>query len=339
MCYDDNAFYFGVRAEEPDMKAVTDLLAKPTRRVWDTDAAEFFVDLNHDRKTYYHFAANANGLQYQARHTTKDIFDGAHDSWHCEWRAAGKTDKGGWIVETAIPYTCFDLRPWVKVGRALGVNVCRQDPRNKVYTSWSFSDGGFHIPEAFGEGKGLDVDLLPYRFELVRLDHYRGIASATVKNNTGADQKVTISLIAESPDGNLDRADIPTQIEVGREADVSVPLRLHRDGIHRVFVKVSDEEGSERFLSQPIEVRIAGTDMLNLVGTEFDFYTRETKARVRGFIGAGEERCKDLRLGCWLEREGKAVGQRSHISPNPGINEWDVGKIIQYGPGDRYYGS
>jgi len=323
LSYDDKALYVAVRADEPDMKAVDDLL-ESAGSPWATDAIELFIDFNRDRKTYYHFAANAKGLQYSARHTTTEVFAGAHDSWNCEWSAAGSTDGNGWTVEMAVPYSCFDLRPEVKVGNVIGVNVCRQDPRNKVYSSWAFSDGGFHTPQAFGEVRGFEPDLSPYRFEVLGLDHYRGIARATIRNNTGKDQQVKVSLVDKDPDGETHSADSEHVIGAGGTTEAALPLPLRSDGTHKVFVEVRDRNGHLRLVGQSLEVRVAGADILNLVGTEFDFYTRESEAPVRCFVGIDKDRCKGLELAWWLEQESTAVTGRSALIPEPGINQWNV---------------
>ena len=324
IAYDDNAFYFAVRAEEPDMKAVNELLRKSRKGPWDTDLIEIFIDLNHDRNTYYHFAANVNGDLWNARNTTKKLWAGSPKGWRCEWTAKGKTDAKGWSLEARIPFTCFDMRPSLKTGNTIGVNVCREDPRNKEHSSWSFSHGGFHTPEAFGEAKGIDANVTPYRYEAPVPTWSRGSARVTVANRTGRDQRLTATFVAEPPKGKPQQASAKATIKAGATADIAAALPLRTAGLNRVFVRLADQSGRVRLVSQAINVRISGAATLGLVGTEFDFYTRETRARARCFIEAGEARCKQLRLRSWIERNGRGAGKSCTIRPTPGINEWGV---------------
>lgn len=324
MCYDERALYFAVRAEEPEMKAVADLLEKSIKGPWGTDLIEMFIDLNHDRNTYYHFAANAKGERWAARHTTKRVFQGRPSSWRCEWEAAGRLGAGGWTLEVAIPYTCFDLHSGVKVGPVIGVNVCREDPRSKEHSSWAFSHGAFHTPQAFGEVKGFEADLAAYRFEMSGLKWRRGMATASLANYTGKGQAVKVEFVADGQRGETLRTAAHGTCKEGAVATLSAPVALHADGNYAVYARVVDETGVARFVSQPVEVRVSGASALDVVGTEFDFYTQKEAARARCFVELSEERCEQCMLSWSVLRDDKPMGKPSRVRPEPGANEWDV---------------
>ena len=334
MCYDDDALYFAVRADEPDMAAVRKLLDKSAKGPWGTDLIEIFVDLSHDRNTYYQFAVNAKGERWHARHATKALFSGRATSWECGWHAAGKTDAAGWTVEVAIPYTCFDLRPVIKVGDVLGVNVCREDPRSREHSSWAFSHGAFHTPQAFGQAKGFAANLQPYRYEVVGLAWRRGKAGATVRNHTGQDRRVQVPFVAQWPDGTRHSATAQGPAKAGGDLSVSVPLPLRQDGTCLLGLRVLDEKGRLRAVAQPVPVRISGATALDLLGTEFDFYTRDAQARARCFVEAGPERCKKMRLRWRLEAEARPAAALADRQPQPGAN--DIAFPIADLPNGRY---
>jgi len=324
MCYDDSALYFAVRAEDPDMKAVADLLDKSQANPWATDHIELFIDLSHDHNSYYQFVANAKGQRWQARHTTKALFSQPPDSWRCEWTAVGKTDAQGWTLEVAIPYTCFDLRPQIQVGDVLGVNICRDDPRTKDPSAWAFGYGAFHTPQAFGDVTGFAADLKPYRFELQSIAWRQGSVQAAMRNHTGADAHVKAVFTAHLAEGRRQQAEAAITSSAGRDCDAAAAMPLREDGTHQVSLQLVDPKGRVRFASQPTEVRILGQSILDLVGAEFDFYTKETDARVRCFVEASKARCETLTLSCWLEQDGRRLGEPSARRPTPGVNEWPM---------------
>jgi len=322
--YDDRAFYFAVHASEPDMSGVHDTLAKVKNGPWGTDCVEFFIDLNHDRSTYYQFCANMRGEKWEARITTKDLFSGAASSWHCDWQAAGKILEDGWTVEAAIPFACLDWRPPMDLGETVGINVCRSDPRKKEFTSWSCTYGAFHTPAAFGHVSGIDVNPQPFRYEVLGVDWHRARAGASIRNHTGEDQQVEAAFEAVGPDGQIHRATDKGTIEAGGTWDATASLQLAGQGLHSLAVRLKDKDGLERLVSQPMDVRIAEGSLLELEGTEFDFYTREEQARARCFIDASDERCVQMALNWWLERDGKDAAQRVEAQSKPGFNEWPV---------------
>jgi len=324
MSFDDEALYFAVRAEEPDMAAMSAVLEKSTKGPWGTDLIEIFIDLNHDRDTYYHFAANSLGQQWHARHTLKKFFADRSSSWRCEWQSAGKTDAGGWTVEFRIPYDCFDLRPEIVVGDVVGVNVGREDPRSKEHSSWAFSHGSFHTPQAFGRASGFAADLQPYRFAVRGLAWRRGDVSANIANHTGTDQTVKVDFVTVAPGGTSRTVSVRTPSPTGKDVAASASLPLREEGRHSVVARVVDATGRVRCASQPVYVRVSGAAVMDLVGTELDFYTTEAEARIRCFVEADAERCTRLRLRWRLEREGRGLGEERELQPGPGVNEWSV---------------
>jgi hypothetical protein len=94
--YDAAALYISLRCEEPNMAALR--IGNTTRDgdVWLDDAVEIMVGTNAQDDAYLHFAANANGVLYDADRMDRHYNGGA--------RAAAARDKGGWGIEFAIPW-------------------------------------------------------------------------------------------------------------------------------------------------------------------------------------------------------------------------------------------
>ncbi len=322
--FDDNGFYVAVRAEEPDMAAFRERLAKLPRGPWGADLVEVFLDLSHDRRTYYHFVTNVRGERYTARHATQKLYDKSPASWQAEWQAAGKMDDRGWTVEMAIPYTCFDMRPEIAVGKSLGLNVCRGDPANKEDTSWAPMTGKFHAPDEFGVVNGFDADMAPWRFDVGGLAWDKGVVTGWLKNHTGRDADAQVVVETEAPDGKRREIKSRARVAAGGSADILAPAPLWGDGFHNVFVRVVDGAGVQRLVTQPLAVRISSAAMLELDGTEFNFYTRETEARARCWVGAAAEQCAEMTLDWQVEREGKPAGPAGRATPKPGFNEWTL---------------
>ncbi len=323
MVYDGLAIYFAVRAEEPDPPAVAKLVKSLRRPPWGGDLADLFIDLHHDRETYYHFAANAAGARYAGRHTSRDLFDGEPSAWRCEWQAAGRFDDTGWTVEAAIPYTCFDLRPDLGVSRTLGVNICRENPRTQMHSSWAYAYGGFHTPQAFGEAHGFDADLSRYRVLVADLAWSRGVASACVQSGETAARRFTAVFSAEAPGGARVEGTAVLDTVAGQTVRVECPLPLDQNGAYAVVLRLADDAGAV-YVSQPLAVTVSGAALLDVPGPEFDFYTSEPAARVRCLINASAQRCRALRLR-WRMESGAATGGAFVVrNPTPGLNEWQA---------------
>jgi len=331
LCYDDRALYFMVRAEQDDMDSVRKLLADTQGCPWLTDLVEFFIDFNHDRSTYYQFAVNANGDTWHSRRTTQDLFEEYPAFWNADWQVKGSTDSTGWTVEAALPFTCFDLRPRIRIGPVIGLNVCRtsnpdpKDRKRREYSSWSHSPGGFENPSAMGVVKGLEIDRKPCQFEVVGLGWYRGVARVSLKNDTGENQNIEIAFRAELSDGTVCKAETEGTSKNATLSEMSAPLRLEKPGLYKMHARIVDESGVERHVSQFVNVRIQGSGAMDLAGTEYDFYTKETEARARCFVELGDKPRKDLVLKWWVERNGKPVGKvKGTVRPKSGINVWTV---------------
>jgi hypothetical protein len=162
--YDDQAIYVGLRAYDPQPRAIR---ARLHRRDLDSraDWMGVILDSYHDRRTAFGFAVNAAGVQ-------RDLLlydDSSEDAgWDAVWSSAVAIDAEGWTAELRIPLG--QLRFSGKPDQVWGVQVMRLIGRLGEQSLWSPSpttSQGF--VSNFGDLDGIDgvrpgrrIELLPY---------------------------------------------------------------------------------------------------------------------------------------------------------------------------------
>lgn len=130
---------------------------RDTYAIFEGDSFEFFIDTNHDKRTYYQFAASTNGLMAEGQYYNFDLYN---EPWEC------KVYKGKdfWSAEAKIPYTSLKVTP--RPGQVWGMNIYRSirsfpapESESERAKGWknceraalspTFSD--FHQPRRFAE--------------------------------------------------------------------------------------------------------------------------------------------------------------------------------------------
>ncbi len=326
ICFDERGFYLAVRAEEPDMAAFRARLNKLQSGPWGADCIEIFIDLHHDRRTYYHFAANVRGECWQARHTLPKFYTGEPASWQAEWRAAGRMEDNAWTVEAAIPFTCFDLRPELPVGDTFGLNVCRVNLIAGEYSSWAFMPATFHTPAAFGTVAGFDIDLAEYYLEAVNLDWQYGEAGVLFRNRTdSAFEGTGVFFTRDHAGRRVEIAARPVAAPAAGERRLSTPAPIAGDGLRQLFFGARDQSGRERLVSQPVIVQASAGGLMQMDGTEFDFYTTGAVGRARCRVETTG--ASDLHWSILGDDRRALVEEETPA--RPGFNEWQfpVGRL------------
>ncbi|MFW5866374.1 MAG: carbohydrate-binding family 9-like protein, partial [Armatimonadota bacterium] len=95
VCWDAERLYVGVRCAEPNVKAIKAQMTERDDAVWRDDCVELFIDTNHDRSSYYHFAVNAIGTVWDEERP------GSAD-WNADVQAAGARGEDEWTAEISI---------------------------------------------------------------------------------------------------------------------------------------------------------------------------------------------------------------------------------------------
>ncbi len=147
--YDADTLYLAVEADEPDMGSLrTDAVEAESKRVWNDDCIEVFVDFHNDDTTYFHIGITAIGMLAGEI----GIASGASDtsiSIEPSVDVAYAHEAGGWRIEAAVPFSNMGVKP--QPGEVWGFNICRSRPGGREYSSWAGVQGRFAQPKEFGD--------------------------------------------------------------------------------------------------------------------------------------------------------------------------------------------
>jgi len=142
--HDDRSFYVGVRCDEPRVPMMRTEITERDGEVWLDDAIEVLVDANRDKKTYRHFAVNANGVFYDGRQ--RDA------AWNSRATASTARNPDGWTAEFAIPFEALGAKP-ADDEDTWGLQIARHRPREERNTTqWAPTFWyGNYVPSLFGQ--------------------------------------------------------------------------------------------------------------------------------------------------------------------------------------------
>ncbi len=142
IAYDAANLYVSFRCHEPKLSELVTTVTKRDGAVWDDDSVEIFIDTNLDRKTYYQFVINANGVVYDGL--------GRDGAWNGKCTAKASREADAWTLEVAIPWKTIGMDA-PKPGTQLGFEVARnREPKPGELTQWAPTFGGNHAPGRFG---------------------------------------------------------------------------------------------------------------------------------------------------------------------------------------------
>ena len=143
--YNDKNIYFGFKCY--DIR-VSDLEAMEKVRdadIFRDNCVEVFLRPS-GATTYWHFAANPAGVQYDSRSTGGEAGDDR--SWDVKWISRTSKHPDRWELEIAIPWAELGLRP--EEGMTCDVNFTRFAGAFGELTTWVPLFGSFHQPDRFG---------------------------------------------------------------------------------------------------------------------------------------------------------------------------------------------
>jgi hypothetical protein len=143
LLYDRENLYLGVKCNESKMNGLVAAVRFHDGNVWNDDCIELFLDPTHDHETYYQFAVNSLGAQYDAR--------GFDRMWNCQWQAAASLGQDAWYVEVAIPFAAFGLStPAPDSLWGFNLNRERNAGGSLELYNWADVQANFHNPGLFG---------------------------------------------------------------------------------------------------------------------------------------------------------------------------------------------
>ena len=233
--HDDANLYVGVECAEPEM----DVLRRAVGRgegafdYNEGETVEIFLDVNHDRETFFQIMVNTNGSwtthATEAMHLSNVVVTPAV-------HLAGD----GFSMEVQVPFAVLHLQP--NPDGTWGFNLCRarmilgqpghEVPPNEVYSAWQNTGGAFRRPDRFGV-LTIDADLSRYWYG-VDVEDGAGEVTVRIANRTGAERSLTCETVLGGENGRRHgqalrlAADQTTEMSLPKQPgrlDIGVTLR------------------------------------------------------------------------------------------------------------------
>lgn len=141
-CYDNDNLYMSFRCFDSKLLGLVAKAKKHDEDAWADDSVEVLLDTNLDKKTYFHFAFNANAVVYDASNSDR--------RWNGQCTVKTGRKKNAWTLEAAIPWKSIGMTT-PKAGDKIGLEIARTHARKPYEISqWNPTLGNNHIPSRFG---------------------------------------------------------------------------------------------------------------------------------------------------------------------------------------------
>lgn len=249
--YNDNALYIALQCYEADIKNIVKEQKERDGDVFRDDCIEVFLDANYDRRTYYHFALNGLGTQYDA--------NGSDKSWNHEWQGAAGADSNCWTAELCLP-----LMPLLVPGedRTVGLNLCREYPRQKEYSAWSPTFTGFHNPRRFGSLRNINFspEVAGWRIKALAYKYNKEQkvlqAAASIENTGKAESKALLKVALTGPAKAALTSEKPVNLKPQTAGDFAFDFALAQPGRYLLRFHLLDPGQKELYASPAIEINI-----------------------------------------------------------------------------------
>ncbi len=157
--YDETGVYFGIRANEPEIKNLknnTPVILDAA--VWTNDDVEVFIDPIGDRVEYYQFAASPGGARCDLYYIESGNTGKA--GYNPVWQSKSFIGKDYYSTEIFIPFAALNNRKLKPGKQDWIISVTRQRLAGKKSRYTLFNTGGkqgFHNISAWGKVKGITV--------------------------------------------------------------------------------------------------------------------------------------------------------------------------------------
>ncbi|MDA8016545.1 MAG: carbohydrate binding family 9 domain-containing protein [Thermoanaerobaculia bacterium] len=130
LTYDDDAFYVGFVAYDPDPSAIrAHLMDRDTIGTFvQDDHVTFMIDTFNDERRAFQFRINPLGVQADALFSQVEFIEDF--SWDVIWDSAGRITTEGYVVEVALPLDQIRF-PETEGPQTWGVELGRSYPRDR----------------------------------------------------------------------------------------------------------------------------------------------------------------------------------------------------------------
>ena len=149
---DSSRYVFRYECEEPEMSSIiADAKTPDAPKLYADSCVDLFLNPSGDRRNYFHFAANANGVLYDAKCTLTPSGIQTDVNWNSGAQVQVTRSEKAWIAEFRVPKKMLG-----KIGEdGFPVNFARHralaNKKSEIYYQWSPAPGrSFHAVEDFG---------------------------------------------------------------------------------------------------------------------------------------------------------------------------------------------
>ncbi len=316
---DENNLYLGVECMEAAMDQLKEVRGGGIFR---GDSIELFLDLNRDRKTYYHLTTNTLG-----------ICEGKRDGREFIWHASASKAEDRWTSEIVVPFSSFAIG--AEVGPTWNFNLCRQRYAGaRELSTWAplGPQGGFHQPELFGELRGLDVDFSRFRLELGEPEVHAAIEGQAlnvgfelpVGNGTGKAADLRLEGCLIPAEGKPQTQEAKVSLADGEQGAAELSgYRVEKSGDYSLLVALTDPTAARVYYRTKFTVRLEYTPLgISLVQPAYRasiFATQELQeVKLSVEVGLDEAALKTSALQVRLAAAGSEEPlQERRIAPLP----------------------
>jgi len=149
--YDDDCLYVAFVCHEARMSELVARAVEHDGATYLDDSVELFLSPFPQRRPYFHFVVNCDGVLRDEKDRVTD--------WQSRARVATRKANNLWSAELAIPFDSMGLD--VTVSATWAANFCRNEQPHKEVSSWAPCKEGFHEPESFGQITGIEANFGP----------------------------------------------------------------------------------------------------------------------------------------------------------------------------------
>jgi Carbohydrate family 9 binding domain-like len=243
--YDEEGVYFGIRANEPDIKKLKKNAPKVIdAKVWTNDDVEVFIDPIGDRVEYYQFAASPGGAKCDLYYIESGNTGKA--GYNPVWQSKSFIGKDYYSTEFFIPFAALNNRKLRSGKQDWIISVTRQRLAGKKSRYTLFNAGGkqgFHNLSAWGKVKGITVPAGKYN---IYADSPSGSVGKTATDyktnlainvlNRGKSRKVTVQA---EVDGQSVKSTV--QLTGNKVKTIELPImKLATQGVKQVTFSITE---------------------------------------------------------------------------------------------------
>lgn len=301
--YDDKNLYLAFICHETEIDKIKAIATERDGSVWKDDCVEVFIDSDHDHFRYYHVVSNTKGVRYDEEVVFLGTVPTWNRHWNAVWQAEASVDKNSWSTEIAIP-----LKEIMSSRNDLwGLNLCRERYASEKpeFSSWSWTEGGFHKPKKFGhlifKGDSYTIRSLSFRDPLWGENRL----TCKIKNEDGKSRDITLIAETISEGGKHLSNSILVKVSSGEEKKIESSYRIEEGGEHQLILSLLEPKSkTPYFIAQST---ISAPPPIACSLKQKMYFLEEKELRLDILVNVPEDFLKNVRIVISIET---AEGQK-----------------------------